>query len=260
MDPKQAVKRVNIIIPKRDRHEFLATCLHYLNLACANPGFKVTVYVSDDSVNETPPLGHYKNFKLMHLRFPNSGLFNKSRLINNALSRMDDFDWFSILDVDMVYTHSFLNDILRKINLGADYVVSHGYKLGSSVSGHVMASYPAIEYVMSATDKEEFRVGPSQISMTKAAYNLFISSFGSPLYDEFYEGWGAEDSDVSFKSMFLSDKRMLRKESVNDVWYHMYHESRNTNGAQYKRNYDHFIARLADTFKTMPTIQGGTRA
>jgi len=239
MDSATPVKLVNLIIPKRDRHQSLLVCLHYLNLACNDKRFKVTVYIVDDSVKFST-IGNYENFNLVPLPYPNQSMFNKSRLINYALSHMGDCDWFSIIDVDMIYSDNFLDCINKKIELGCEYIVSHGYKLKKNISEYIISNKPSIEYFRGSAEKEEFRVGPSQITLTKTAYSKLLSVFGTPLYDEFYEGWGAEDSDISIKSMFLQNKHKLNKDQIYDIWYHLYHESRNIDSAQYQKNYNHF--------------------
>ena len=48
------MSKVSIIIPKRDRSEFLKICLHYLNICCANKRFDVNVYIVDDSIFNIP--------------------------------------------------------------------------------------------------------------------------------------------------------------------------------------------------------------
>lgn len=248
--------RVNIIIAKRDRHEHLKMCLHYLNNCCADKSFRVSVYVVDDSVNGityTP----YPNFNLVYLPYPNSGIFNKSKLINYALSKMDDFDWFSLVDVDMIYAADFLSRIQKKITLNYEYIVSHGYKMGKTLSEYTAANLPPIEYITSASDITEFRVGPSQITMTKRTYQRFLDVFGSPLYDEFYEGWGAEDSDISVKSVLLRSRHMLLKDEVYNLWYHIFHEGSNVDAQQYQKNCSHLRERYSQNYLAVSQRYGG---
>lgn len=252
------MSKVSIIIPKRDRSEFLKICLHYLNICCANKRFDVNVYIVDDSIFADNPDITYPNFKcLTYLPIPHLGKFNKSKLINYALSKMDDFDLLSIIDCDMIYDEDFLDSVYRNISLGAGYVVSHGYKLGKNLSDYIALMKPNLEYIKGSSDKEEFKVGPSQISMTRSTYKMFIDTFGSPLYDPYYEGWGAEDSDLSFKSMFLSSRNLLSKVELLGVWYHLYHESRNTDPVQYNKNYDHLKDQLSKYCASILKSQGG---
>lgn len=248
--------RVNIIIAKRDRNEHLKVCLHYLNRCCSDSKYKVNVYVVDDSVisfEHTP----YSNFNLVYLSYPNSGLFNKSKLINYALARMDDFDWFSLVDIDMIYSDSFLSSIHKKVTLNYEYIVSHGYKLGETISKYTTTNLPELEYVTSTAEKYEFKVGPSQITMTKRAYQRFLDVFGTPLYDEFYEGWGAEDSDISSKSILLCRRHMLLKDEIYNMWYHIYHEGSLINQQQYQKNCAHLRERYNKNYSTITQKYGG---
>ena len=238
------MSQVNIIIPKRGRDNYLDTCLYYLNLCCLDKQFKVNVYVIDDTTKL--PFKKYDNFNLTSIYLPNSGLFNKSKLINRGLLEMEkNFDWFSIVDVDMVYSTNFLSQVHQKILSGVDYIVSHGYKMQPSLSAYVMATKPEILIIQESSRKEEFKVGPSQISMTKNTYELFLNLFGSPMYDEYYEGWGTEDTDISFKSAKLQRMNKMRKDTIPSMWFHLYHECLNSDEAQYNKNYKHFQEKQA---------------
>jgi hypothetical protein len=236
---------VNIIIAKRDRTEQLLTCLYYLNLANADKRFNVEVYIAEDTEFCVPIKLSYEYIKVFNYNVERkNNLFNKSRLFNYAISQArKNFDWMSIVDIDMVYSDKFFYEILCLINSEYNYIVSHGYKLAQAETEFIMRTRPNISDIK-RYPKEEFIVGPSQITITKPVLDLFIDLFGPKFYDEYYEGWGAEDSDHSFKSMMLYAKKKIKKADLNKQWYHLWHTSAYVNQGQYEKNFKYFQSQV----------------
>jgi len=241
------MRTINILIPKRGRIEYLKVCLHYLNTANADRKYDIIVYVVDDT--ETGyPLPVYDNIQVQQEYLKGDGWFNKSKLLNYGLSKARyDFDHISVVDADMCYTTNFFGAVSASFDNGADYIVSHGYKLTEASSKHVY-SLPAIGEIDNY-EKEEFKVGPSQISMNRKCLDALKTYFGDKLYDEAYSGWGGEDSDLSLKSKILDRLGKIKKISINSMWYHLYHQQRNITPEEsehYKVTWEYFVKRRGE--------------
>ena len=89
-------KQINVIIAKRNRDEYLHTCLRSLERANMNQEYKVDVYVSDDSKCICRLVDNYLNIEV-HLIHSSeqTKLFNKAKLLNKALKSMNLFSFFA---------------------------------------------------------------------------------------------------------------------------------------------------------------------
>jgi hypothetical protein len=247
--------KFNVIIAKRDRTEYLNTCLHYLNLANQDGKHSVFVYITSDSDKELALPEQYNHIPIESYYFPVEGFFNKSKLLNNSLEKMrSDFDAVTIIDLDMVYCPNFFNNLESKLTR-TDYIVSCGFKLQPDGSEVIKKRLPSFNDIKSFP-KEEFLVGPSQITMRKRCYELFTKRWGK-LYNEAYCQWGHDDSEVSTKSRYLHRYRMISKSILTQQWYHLYHDSCNVGHPQYNQNnlvFNEVNIRLAEEFSHINTI------
>ena len=192
------MKKFNVIIAQRGRDAHLKTCLHYLGIAAK--GYDVSVSVVQDDKLDQP--------------------FCKSALLNKGLKEMrQDFDFVSIVDLDMVYRPDFFK-IINEID-DDTYFAALGYALDRDHSEEMIRrqlsySTPLSHFVCS---------GRSQITISKKIYSMFLDILGSEkLYDERFIGWGAEDSALSFLSTTCKRHGLLNKIELPEMWYHMWHE------------------------------------
>ncbi len=208
------MKKANVIIANRGRDEHLNICLKHLNLANVQDKYDVTVYVVYDDVHTIEQLvnNKYSHINVIRLFKPVlSDEFNKAALLNYGLKVMrqnfsrEDFSFVSIVDADMIYSELFFDTIASKA-IEKEYIVCHGRNHDYSVNR-----------------------GPSQITLTSKLYYLFLEIYGENLYDEAFIGYGAEDSELSFKANDMRDVGLLRKISLPNMWVHMYHEKRTIN-------------------------------
>ena len=199
------MKQINIIIAERDRDDCLSVCLHHLDIANSGKLYNVIVYVVSD---RRSTLVHCENIYVFMYYFPTlTKYFNKAALLNYGLEVMvPDFDWLSIVDVDMMYNPKFFNTIDMNIS-DRSYLVSTGTQLSN---GDV---YP----------------GASQISISRTVYELFQNIYGEKLYCEDFEGWGGEDSDLSLKSIDMKKEDLIDRRVISDMWIHRNHEKRHEN-------------------------------
>jgi tetratricopeptide (TPR) repeat protein len=76
--------KFNIIIAKKNRREYLLTCLHYLNLSNAEQIHDVEIHISHDD-DEALEYSHFKNVKVFFHPVERKNIFNKSHLLNNSI-------------------------------------------------------------------------------------------------------------------------------------------------------------------------------
>jgi hypothetical protein len=148
-----------------------------------------------------------------------------------------DFDVLTMIDIDMIYPPNFFDSISKTIK-SFDYIVSTGFKLNGLNSEYIRTNLPDInsDYFKNG---EYFPKGPSQISMNRKCYDIFIKKWGH-IYNDEYKAWGHEDSDISFKSEFLRKKRFITKGTLPKVWYHLHHDKNSFNQEQYNKNEEVF--------------------
>jgi hypothetical protein len=204
---------------------------------------EVYLYCSCGDKNLSEWAEEYSNFSRLELLLP-MDVFNKSKLLNNSLKTMrQDFDVVCIFDIDMIYNYNFFNQIEKFVHEGFNYIVSYGRKLTKEETENIMVNKPN----HFGTQEKKFK-GCSQITMTKPVLNYFLECFGAPLYDEYFEGWGGEDSDLSFKSNLLD----LNKTTLDDVWFHLWHlENRPKNYRETDKNSIYFQNKKAGIRKAV---------
>ncbi len=150
--------------------------------------------------------------------------FNKSKLLNHSLKIMrGDYDAVCVFDIDMIYCSDFFHRVETAMYRGCDYVVCYGQKLSEKRTWIIGEDLPSNEEIF-RWEGEAFK-GCSQIVFNQKILKLFRKCFGC-FYDERYEGWGGEDSDLSYKSRLLSEVRgVIKKRQLDKAWCHMFHPS-----------------------------------
>lgn len=213
----------------------------------ANEGDKhdVTVYiVCDDSLMKIQELWCYKNLAVGCDIINSDVQFNKSKLLNHGLAVMrKDFDYVSIVDIDLIYNKRFFDTIVERVG-GDIYFVSSGYKIDASSSVVVLNDTKnVVEWkdLSTSIDPDEQGLNeqkkyPSQVTMTKDLYERMIAVLGT-LYCEDFKGWGGEDSALSMLSYAAERVGVFRKIYDHTMWYHLHHPRMpDYNQEQYNKN------------------------
>jgi hypothetical protein len=216
--------KARVLIPKRGRDAHLGACLHYLDNAAETARYPVVVSVVDEGTSKIDA-NRFRNLIVEHLVVPSSnGIpFQKGHLLNQALNQISqDFTWLSLVDVDMLYSPTFLSS-LNDLMTSNSYVISTGHRLNAVNSAWVLAGWPDFGEVQHLA-KEDFSACPSQVSMSRDVYELFTDVFGTrQLIEGDYRGWGAEDSELSYKSRLLEAAGLLTRIMLRDSWVHLFH-------------------------------------
>lgn len=230
-------KKFNIVIAKRDRDEYLKLCLHYLNIAAQ--GYDVEVTISCDDMSNLMEFNtfnfRFSNLNILWLSNEKINNFCKSKLLNKALLNMRyDFDYVSIVDIDMIYRKDFFSFLLKHMSDDL-YLISHGYKLEQkSFKKLYFDTLLNIDWqnIGNLIDKNLQHEGaslttyPSQITLSKKLYVKLVDILNTgDLYDENFIGWGGEDSYLSFFSSYCEKLGILKKQCMADIWYHIWHPS-----------------------------------
>jgi hypothetical protein len=227
---------INIIVAKRDREEDYDIFLHYLNKISV--GHDVTVYVtsSKDTLKYPPEYFQFlENIFVNHQHAP-APSFNKSILLNQGLARMrSHYDVVCIMDIDMVYNQGFFTKVESLIKRGHNYIVCSGQNLSEEQTFQVFEKIPEEVHDVGV----QF-TGCSQICLTEDALDTLEDLFGF-VYDDKFEGWGGEDSDLSYKSSVLHNHALLSKTVLKDVWNHLEHPSRKPVDVENTDNYKRYI-------------------
>lgn len=241
--------RGKVIIAKRGREEYLRTCLHYLNEANSSDNYDITVVVVDDGDSNVDRKLFYQYISVHYTSLrSNSPLFNKSLLINWGIKELgDDFDWISIVDIDMVYSPNFFDSVYRP-RPGNPYIISFGAKLDKHISDIVMVTQPRYREIDLLTNSSYFPEAPSQVTMSRKTLDIFSDVFKEGLFHDGYIGWGGEDSDLSFRARSLSKVGLVNKYLVPSMWYHLWHED-TKDEIQFKKNLSLFESRLSKNKK-----------
>ena len=109
-------------------------------------------------------------------------LWNKSRAINIALQKCDT-DYFFVADIDMIFD----DDFIEKLNSVKNENEVVYFQVGFLSENESKRNKPFNDYTIKHVSEKE------ATGMTLYPTDLLKSING---YDEFYHGWGAEDTDV----------------------------------------------------------------
>jgi len=144
-----------------------------------------------------------KNYSFIELIYVSTQkqLWNKSRAINIALKQCNT-DYFFVADVDMIFKDDFIEKINKLKQANKVYYFQVGFL--SREESQLNKSFESYN-IKHLTTKEA-------TGMTLYPTKLLQSING---YDEFYHGWGAEDTDVHYRlknagyEVFFYDKELL---------------------------------------------------
>lgn len=211
--------RVNIVIAKRGRERHLNACLHFLDKCNTRFLFDVSVYVVEDRFSEHVNPESYFSIKVCYLFLEEQPLlFNKSKLLNYGFEHMrQDYDWVSVVDVDMIYDPRFLDKINSTL-IDNTVCVCNGYDIDLGISMFILNGSYVIPDIASLSKY----AGNSQMSMTRNTVLLIKEIYGE-LYCEKFEGWGGEDSDLSFRIYDMVKANLLRRVTFDGMWCHLWH-------------------------------------
>lgn len=234
----------SVLIAKRGREEYLSSCIHYLDNANSSNQFDVQVLIVDDGGDK--PLDLFaKNLSIKHVQVCSIFQhFNKAYLLNVGM-KYADTDFVSVVDIDMVYSPLFFEQMYRKRS-GTPYIISIGHKLDDHSSSIVMQTQPKFSEIFSLVPIQSFPEAPSQITLARNTVDKFAEIFESDFFCEDFEGWGGEDSDISFKATELAKFRLIDKYVIPDMWFHLWHEN-SRDETQFGRNLSLFEDRKGKT-------------
>ncbi|MBT6048417.1 MAG: hypothetical protein HOG49_16570 [Candidatus Scalindua sp.] len=196
------VIKINVIAVNQNRDQHENTFIRYIEILKEH-------YKEDHDIKYFISEGHHFEF-------------NKAKLLNKAIAEMrQDFDVLCVFDIDMIYSYQFFSAIEEALYEGCNYIVSYGQKLPKDQSDYIVENMQKCFRGEGSLFK-----GCSQITITKEVLQIFKDCFGEKFYDESYTGWGGEDSDISFKSKLLEEKILIKRKELFDMWFHLWHESR----------------------------------
>jgi hypothetical protein len=226
------MKKVNIIIPKRNRDEYLKLFLYNLNLCNNISDYDVMVYIGEDIKENVNKINFsiYNNIKIKHIYIENlkeaDNLFCRGYLIHKLLEQMrEDYDWFSLVDVDIVYTKNFLNDINILLKKEKRSIICKGNLLekGNDYKKILKENYD-FNYIIRNYSFIKSK-GFSQATVTKDDHEKIKSKLKiKSLYDvgslgEQFIGYGGEDVIVTRILQYLTNIKY-----ITNKWIHIWHE------------------------------------
>lgn len=176
---------LTIVIPNRDRN--LSTVKRTLSSIAVQLEGEIKVVVVDYGSDDEYQLKlqeYITSLEGVHLMLcPTQGqLWQKTRAINIALKQCDT-PYFMVADMDMLFHSDFIKKIQKYIH--PDEVTY--FKVGILTEEESILEKPFEEYTVKFYTNEE------ATGMTLFPTEVLKSVGG---FDEFYHGWGSEDTDV----------------------------------------------------------------
>ena len=231
------MNKINLIIAKRNRDDYLNLVLHNFNLSNQNKKHDVAVYIGEDIRENINKFNYskYHNLKIEHIYVPNlpeaQGLFCKANILNTLLIKMrQDYDFVCVVDTDMVYRNDFF-DLISSILKSGQSMENLLFSLGAYTDANtdykkIQRDRFSYDAIIKSTSHKAWTAGHSQISITRA-YHEHIKKILSiqSIYDtkslgHNYIGYGGEDTLV--KWILQSSKAKVIK--LPDIWVHVWHE------------------------------------
>ncbi len=229
--------KINILIAKRGRDDYLKVALHNFNQADNTDKYDIEVYIGEDIEENLNKIDYsiYDNLKVQHLHIPNlpqaGDLFCRGHLMDMLLRRMrQDYDFICIADTDMVYRKSFFDEIISLLGDGNNKNLcldTSGFYTDKNINyKKILHDNSSYEEILS--DYSHVKHPPtSQISITKS-YHEFIKNKLSikSIYDTgslgyYFMGWGREDTLVQK----IMDQSKVKVTILQDSWVHIWHAS-----------------------------------
>lgn len=170
----------------------------------------------DFTTNLKQLLSNYSFVKLIDVAEVNQQLWNKSRAINIALKQCNS-PFFFVADVDMIFKSNFIEKL-------------HHYKNEEEVH-YFQVGFLSEEECKKTTDFSDYKINflstEAATGMTLYSTNLLQKING---YNEFYHGWGAEDTDVHVRIRKLNYPVIFHQEEllILHQWHAKNYRSKNS--------------------------------
>lgn len=202
---------ITIILTYRNRTEsIIKKCFESLNQQ-SNKNFfvKLINYGSSDiNSSKLSRLTTYYSFIELIIVPTEHQLWNKSRAINIALKKCET-PYFFVGDIDMIYRKDFVEQLY---NLKGENKITY-FQVGFLSKKESLKELKFEAYQLKHISRKE------ATGMTLYPTKLLKEING---YDEFYHGWGAEDSDVHMRIKNYGKKIIFY--TIDVLILHQYHE------------------------------------
>ena len=242
------MNKINLIIAKRNRDDYLSLVLHNFNLSNQNKKHDVVVYIGEDIKENINKFDYskYHNLKIEHIYVPNlleaKGLFCRGHIMNVLMQKMrQDYDFVCVADTDMVYRNDFFEQLSARLKSGDDMescLIAKGVytELGTDCK-KILEEKIGYDEIVRDTSWKDFATN-SQISLTRAYHEHLKKVLGTKsIFDagglgQNYTGYGGEDTLV---------KRILQSSKVQviflaNAWIHVWHERQEVAKETKRRN------------------------
>ncbi len=245
MKREKDIMKINIIIAKRGRDDYLKLALHNFNQADNIERYNINVYIGEDIEENVNKIDYsiYNNLKVHHLYIPNlpqaGDLFCRGHIMDMLLRQMrQDYDFICVADTDMIYRKSFFDDIT--------VVLSHGGSINRCLVAKGAYTAVGTDYNKILQNQEDYdsiiqnhshqpAITASQISLTKGYHELINkklrvnSIFDTGSLGYYFIGWGREDTLVD-KIMAMSRAEVVNLEKA---WVHIWHPPQEAEALSY---------------------------
>lgn len=230
------MKKVNLLISKRGRDDYLKLVLHNFNLSDNIKDYDITIYIGEDDESNIGKIDYsvYKNIKIEHIYIANLAeageLFCRGHIFNQLLQKMrQDYDWLSIADTDMIYRKSFFDDVAKVLASGDNkekVVIAKGVYSGTQDAWQeILAANKDYDFIVSNYPHTDFATN-SQVSFTRAYHEkikqtLAVKSiFDTNSLGHNFIGYGIEDTLVKRILQYSKTEVVL----LQNAWVHLWHE------------------------------------
>ena len=242
------MNKINLIIAKRNRDDYLSVVLHNFNLSNQHRQHDIVVYIGEDIKRNINKLDYskYRNLKIKHIYVPNlaeaQGLFCRGHIMNVLMQKMrQDYDFVCVADTDMVYRNDFFDQLVARLKSGDNaescLIAKGGYTELGTDSKKILQEKLGYSEIVRDTSWRDFATN-SQISLTRTYHEHLKKVLGTnSIFDagglgQNYIGYGGEDTLA---------KRILQSSKVKVVilanaWIHVWHERQEVDKETKRRN------------------------
>lgn len=212
---------ITIVLTNRNRDlNTIKNCLDSLPNQNVNSFFVILIDYGSDFDHTNNLIAQTSNYNFVELiQCPVNGqLWNKSRAINIALKRCTT-PYFFVGDIDMIFDPKFIQKLYEIKNEREVFY----FKVGFLSKEESAKNLKFDDY------QEAFSSNEEATGITLYPTQLLLEING---YDEFYHGWGAEDTDVHIRLKNLGvpihfyDKEIL----VKHQWHPKSYRSKKNSG------------------------------
>lgn len=232
---------ISIIISHKNRINQLKRCINFLANQKTKYKYEIIIVDGGSRKKDIEILKEYEQNKIIKIYYLNDSTFNVSKYRNYGVKKSNG-SIITFLDVDILVPEQFVENIGKKyMNKSKTVIIHTAYGFRIDYQSPLAKDFDAIthknidNYVkkMSFSDfrdsameyyNENFADCPAPwvygwsgvISMQK---ELFIDSGG---FDEKFEGWGSEDTDLAYRLWINGGKFVHEKEAYG---IHVAHKS-----------------------------------